>query len=73
LRIMQALNEKRPMLTDELYERLIAIPGQEKTEDAEFYEYTRAEAESIVSEHFGEWEKWNSILPEGEKLAIPKS
>ena len=73
LRFLRALNAQEPSLVTELYTRMAKIESKNKQEHHELAGYARAVAESIVSEHREEWERWNMLLPQNEVLAIPKS
>lgn len=71
LELLRLLNSRHPALVTFLYHRLTTLPRSEKVEGRAIDDYTRAVAESKVWQHRDEWQRWNEILPESEKLTIP--
>lgn len=72
LRFLRVLRAHKPELVPELYERLVAIPGERKRESPDYDTYARAVAESVVAGWAEEWAQWNDRLPSDERLNIPQ-
>lgn len=69
--LLRQLASSRPELVVDLSDRLLRIPRREKTQGAALEDFSRAVAAQTVAMHMDEWEQWNAILPEGEKLELP--
>lgn len=73
LRLLRALRAERPGLVPDLYQRLIAVPIENKRESSEYETYACGVAASVVADYAEEWTFWNERLSGDERLAIPQS
>ncbi|MGY6555176.1 MAG: hypothetical protein ACXIUM_11725 [Wenzhouxiangella sp.] len=71
LELVRLLHARRPELVPFLHERLSALPRGDKVQGQALEDHALAVAESAVWRHREEWQRWNALLPAGERLAIP--
>ena len=70
--LIRQLRAARPSLVPFLYERLLAVDPAEKSESQAMKDYAAQVAAHAVARHAQEWQKWNALLPEPERLRIPE-
>ena len=70
--LIRQLRAARPSLVPFLYERLLAVDPAQKSESQAMKDYAAQVAAHAVARHAGEWQKWNMLLPEPERLRIPE-
>ncbi len=73
LELVRLMHRRRPELVAVLHERLSAVSRTEKVQGRALECHARAVAEQTVRQHGEEWQRWNELLPEGERLEIPGS
>ncbi len=73
LELIRLLHARRPELVPFFHERLATLPSSAKMQGSALENHARAVAENAVWQCREEWECWNALLPDGEKLAIPAS
>ena len=73
LELVRRMNARRPELVPFLNERLSTVPRTEKVQGSALEAHARAVAENAVWQHRDEWQHWNELLPEGERLSIPRN
>ena len=70
--LLRRLRACHPGLVACLYERLLAIDPGLKTEGKAMGEYARNVAINAVAVHADEWQHWNGVLSQSERLQIPQ-
>ena len=71
LEIVRLVHARRPELVPFLHEALSILPQSEKLQGSALEDHARAVAEIAVWQHREEWQRWNSLLPDGERLDFP--
>ena len=72
LELLRRMTARRPEVVPFLRERLSAVPRTHKVQGRALEAYARAMAKQAAWQHREEWQRWNEILPEGERLNIPE-
>ncbi len=73
LELLRCMHDRGPELVPFLHERLSALPRTDKVQGSAHEAHARAVAEKTVWQHRHEWRRWNELLPEGERLSIPRN
>ena len=73
LELVRRMNARRPELVPFLNQRLSTVSRTEKVQGSALEAHARAVAENAVWQHRDEWQHWNELLPEGERLSIPRN
>lgn len=71
LEVVRLLHALRPDLVPFLFDKLAALPRGKKVQGRLLEEHGRAVAENAVWHHRQEWQHWNELLPESERLSVP--
>ena len=71
--LIRQLQVARPSLVPYLYDRLLSVDPELKSEGAAMQEYSRQVAAHSVGQHAEEWRYWNELLPATERFSMPES
>jgi len=71
--LLRQLNARHPGLVPYLYDRLLEIPPDRKREGRDMLEHARQVAVQSVSRYREEWDRWNKMLPPGERFDLSEA
>lgn len=70
--LLRKLRDAHAGLVPYLYDALVAVESNLKTEGKALGEFARNVAINAVAGHAAEWRHWNAMLPEAERFVIPE-
>lgn len=69
--LMRQVRQLRPTFTPFLYQRLLSVPTQQKSDDLYLKRYTKEYLNYYLARYQPVWQRCNKWLPEAEKLQLP--